>query len=186
MRAALEAERARLQRELADGGVDRLLSRFHPQAHWASVVLELPTAGRWSQEPVNSRLNGRGLVLVPSVLCPVGPVPFFPYDGGGPAILLYPVETDLVMQSRWWSRPDGAAGAPLATLLGRTRAAALEVIAGGCTTTELAQRLGVSTANASQHAKALRGAGLVTSLRDRNRMLHSVTQLGADLLAARG
>ena len=184
MHTALEAERARLQRELADGGVDRLLSTFHPQARWASVGLELPTAGGWSAEPLTAPLNGRGLVLVPSVLCPVGPVPFFPYDGDGPAILFYPVESDLATRARWWSRRDGAADAPLAALLGRTRAAALEVIGDGCTTTELAKRLGVSTANASQHAKALRGAGLVTSLRDRNRMLHSVTRLGADLLGA--
>ncbi len=186
MQSALEAERSRLQRELADGGVDRLLTTFHPQARWSSGVLELPTAGRWSPGPVTARLNGRGLVLVPSVLCPVGPVPFFPYDGDGPAIVLYPVEADLVTRTRWWNGRSSSGTAPLAALLGRTRAAALEVIADGCTTTELAKRLGVSAANASQHAKALRGAGLVTSLRDRNRMLHSVTRLGAELLDARG
>ncbi len=185
MHSALEAERSRLQRELADGGVDRLLSTFHPQARWSSGVLELPTAGRWSRSPLTGRMDGRGLVLVPSVLCPVGPVPFFPYDDDGPAVLLYPVEADLVTQARWWASRNGSDTAPLATLLGRTRAAALEVIAGGCTTTELAKRLDVSAANASQHAKALRGAGLVTSQRDRNRMLHSVTRLGAELLEVR-
>jgi hypothetical protein len=130
-------------------------------------------------------MDGRGLVLVPSVLCSVGPVPFFPYDDDGPAVLLYPVEADLVTQARWWTSRNGSDTTPLAALLGRTRAAALEVIAGGCTTTELAKRLDVSAANASQHAKALRGAGLVTSLRDRNRMLHSVTRLGAELLDVR-
>lgn len=187
MQAALVGERARLQRALADGGVDRLLSTFHPEARWASGVLELPTAGQWSRTPVTAALDGRGVVLVPSVLCPVGPVPFFPYDGDGPVVLLYPVQADPVTRARWWDSRgrdgwDGSGASPLATLLGRTRAAALQLIGDGCTTTELAQRLGVSAANASQHATALRGAGLITSLRDRNRMLHSVTPLGAELL----
>jgi len=186
MRAALEAERVRLQRQLADGGVEQLLTTFHPQARWSSGVLELPTAGQWSLTPVRARLNGCGLVLVPSMLCPIGPVPFFPYDGDGPAVLLYPMQTDLATHTRWWSRPNGSSMSSLAALLGRTRAAALEAIANGCTTTELAKRLGVSAANASQHATALRGAGLVTSLRDRNRMMHSLTPLGADLLEAGG
>jgi DNA-binding transcriptional ArsR family regulator len=187
MRAALEAEHARLQHQLADQGVDGLLTTFHPQARWSSGVLELPTAGRWALAPVRAQLNGRGLILVPSVLCPIGPVPFFPYDGDGPAVLLYPMQSDLATQHRWWSpRPNGSRRSSLAALLGRTRAAALEAIAHGCTTTELAKRLGVSAANASQHATALRGAGLVTSLRDRNRMMHSLTPLGADLLEAGG
>jgi DNA-binding transcriptional ArsR family regulator len=131
-------------------------------------------------------LGGRGIVLVPSVLCPVGPVPFFPYDGSGPAVLFYPVAGDAVSQAQLWQAAVPNGSSALATLLGRTRAAALEVIAGGCTTTELARRLGVSAANASQHASALRGAGLVTSRRDANRMLHTVTPLGARLLEVQG
>lgn len=184
MRSILGAEQARLGREFADGGVDRLLSTFHPQARWTSGLLELPTAGRWSAQPLTAQLGGRGLVLVPSVYCSPGPVPYFPYRRDGPAILLYPVQTDLVTQSRWWRTLDGGPGSSLAALLGRTRAAALEVIADGCTTTELAKRLDISAASASQHAKALRAAGLVVSLRDRNRMLHSITGLGAELLDA--
>lgn len=179
MRVVIEAERARLQRILAEGGVDRLLSEFHPLARWRHGALELPTAGnRSKQQPLTARLGGRGIVLVPSVLCPVGPVPFFPYDGDGPAMLFFPVVDE---QARLGStiRRNGAA---LATLLGRTRAAALEVIASGCTTTELARRLGVSAATASQHASALRGAGLVASRRDANRMVHTVTALGTQLL----
>jgi DNA-binding transcriptional ArsR family regulator len=183
MEALLDAERARLQRLLADGGVDRLLSEFHPTARWKSGVLELPTAGRWTLVPLTSRLRGRGLVLVPSVLCPA-PVPFFPYDAGQPAVVLYPAAADPATQARLWGTDRRNGSSALGTLLGRTRAAALEVIADGCTTTELARRLGVSPGNASQHASALRDAGLVTSQRDRNRMLHTVTRLGAELLGS--
>ena len=178
MRVVIEAERARLQRILADGGVDRLLSEFHPQARWQYGALELPAAGNWSKQPLTVRLGGRGIVLVPSVLCPVGPVPFFPYVGDGPAMLFFPVADE---HARLGStlRRDGAA---LATLLGRTRAAALEEIASSCTTTELARRLGISAATASQHASALRGAGLVASRRDANRVVHTITALGTQLL----
>lgn len=182
MYAVLDAERARLQRLFADGGVDRLLSSFHPSVTWRDGVLELPTAGRWTSAPLTARLRGRGLVLVPSVLCAGGPVPFFPYDAAQPAVLLYPAVTDPDARARIWDNGSGDGSSALGALLGRTRAAALEVIADGCTTTELARRLGVSPGNASQHASALRAAGLVTSLRDRNRMLHTVTPLGAELL----
>lgn len=184
MRSVIEAERARLQRALVEGGVDRLLSTFHPLATWNEGVLELPTAGRWSPHELTARLGGAGLVVVPSVLCPVGPVPFFPFAQDGPALLFYPVISDSIARADLWVRTDADPTA-LATLLGRTRAAALEVIADGCTTTELAKRLGISAATASQHASALRGAGLVASTRDANRMLHTVTTLGGQLLDVR-
>jgi len=176
----LDAERNRLQRLLVEGGVDRLLSSLHPLARWSSPVLELPAAGRWTSEPQWSRLGGAGLLVVPSVFCAFGPVPYFPYDGR-PGVLLYPaVPADEL--ARLWAMTRSTTA--LAVLLGRTRAAALEAIQAGCTTTELARRIGVSPASASQHATALRDAGLVASRRDRNRMLHSLTRLGLALLEA--
>jgi DNA-binding transcriptional ArsR family regulator len=197
MSAALAAERARLQRALSEGGVDRLLASIHPQVRWRSPVLEVATAGRWAMRPLTSRLDGAGIVICPSVFCPVGPVPYFPHDGT-PAVLLYPAFSGSALTRLWAdaqssAQSDGRVGpaggstraAALATLLGRTRAAALMVIADGCTTTELAVRLGVSTASASQHATALRAAGLVSSTRDCHRMLHSLTGLGVDLLNGR-
>lgn len=70
----------------------------------------------------------------------------------------------------------------LSALIGRTRAAVLEAIADGGTTSTVAQRLGISAASASEHATVLREAGLVVSIRQRNHMHHSLTRLGADLL----
>lgn len=60
-------------------------------------------------------------------------------------------------------------------LLGRTRADALDAIADTCTTTELAQRLGVSAPTVSHHVGVLRSAGLIASRRARNTVLHHVT-----------
>ncbi|MFI6982279.1 ArsR/SmtB family transcription factor [Embleya sp. NPDC050154] len=47
-----------------------------------------------------------------------------------------------------------------------------------CTTTELARRLSISPAGASQHATVLRQANLITSRRHRNTVHHSLTPLG--------
>jgi DNA-binding transcriptional ArsR family regulator len=84
---------------------------------------------------------------------------------------------------RLWDhrRPRGAA---LAALVGRNRAAVLRATAHGCTTTELADRVGISLASASQHASVLRDAGLITTRRQGSAVLHVLTPLGAELLQA--
>ena len=122
-------------------------------------------------------------------------MPFFPYDGN-PAVLIYPALTASQLAQLWQSaEPPGTADRPgtaerpdqrqlraLGRLLGRTRAEVLRELAVERTTSELAARLGVSPASASQHVSALRDAGLVGSTRDRNRVLHRLTNLGAELL----
>ena len=72
----------------------------------------------------------------------------------------------------------------LAALVGRNRAAVLRTIADGCSTTELAGRVGISLAAASQHASVLRDAGLITTHRQGSAVLHVLTPLGAELLHA--
>ena len=77
-----------------------------------------------------------------------------------------------------------ARGEALAALVGRNRAAVLQSIADGCTTTELAHRVGISLAAASQHASVLRGASLIATRRQGGAVLHVLTPLGAELLQA--
>jgi len=72
----------------------------------------------------------------------------------------------------------------LAALVGPTRALALQAIATGCTTTELARHLGVTPSTASEHTAILRNADLITTQRHRNTVLHTVTPLGRALLDA--
>ncbi|MFB9388350.1 winged helix-turn-helix domain-containing protein [Streptomyces coeruleoprunus] len=76
----------------------------------------------------------------------------------------------------------------LSALLGRTRAVVLCVIADhpACTTTQLAQRAGISPASASEHATTLRSAGLTTLTRERKAALHTLTHLGLTLLNTNG
>jgi DNA-binding MarR family transcriptional regulator len=55
-------------------------------------------------------------------------------------------------------------------------------VAGGCTTSALARRLGISNAGASQHASVLRRSGLITTVRDGSSVVHDLTPLGRSLV----
>jgi DNA-binding transcriptional ArsR family regulator len=73
-----------------------------------------------------------------------------------------PTDRDLDLTRR--QRQSGARRS-LNALPGRTRAAALATIARGCTTSELAVKVGTSAASASEHATVLREAGLIETRR---------------------
>ena len=60
----------------------------------------------------------------------------------------------------------------------------LRTIADGCSTTELADRVGIWLAAASQHASVLRDAGLMGAHRQGGAVLHVLTPLGVELLHA--
>ena len=103
------------------------------------------------------------------------------FPAAPPWLVLPPADGRLGQAGLWDGRPRGAA---LSALVGRNRAAVLGAIAGGCTTTELAGRVGISLASASQHASVLRDAGLITTHRQGSAVLHVLTPLGAELLKA--
>jgi DNA-binding transcriptional ArsR family regulator len=77
-----------------------------------------------------------------------------------------------------------AADDSLVALIGKGKAATLRAIGAGATTTELAARLNVSPPAASQHTATLRAAGLISTTRQGQRVIHTVTSLGTDLLNA--
>ncbi|MEU6309635.1 winged helix-turn-helix domain-containing protein [Streptomyces sp. NPDC047014] len=179
--AHLDAVRAAYARTLMEGGVERLLAGLCvPLVRWRAPVLEV----RHPKE-VEFRLGGRGLVLVPAVFMGRTPTLLWdPADEAAPPRLTVPTVTDPEVGEALWERADGTAQDALGALLGRTRAAALKVTVGGCNTTELARRLNVSLAAASQHATVLRNAHLITTSRRGGAVLHSITALGIDLLAS--
>jgi hypothetical protein len=166
--AQVAVDRYERSQALLAGGYDGLFAGLRSLLRWRPPVLELDGPA----SPVEFELNGQGLLLVPSVFGAVGP---FPPAGDRPSMLIYRISAD----GHWTPRHPGTA---LAALLGRTRAAVLLAVAAGCTTTELSRLVGVSLASASQHAAVLRGAGLVTTRRERSSVLHSLTPLGASLL----
>jgi DNA-binding transcriptional ArsR family regulator len=168
--ATVQADRGRRIRTVASRGAEGLLDSLRPAMRWHAGVLEVDYP--FDQE---MHLGGRGLLLVPSYFCWRYPVTLL--DSSLPPVLVYPADRAVVAPVL-----SDASLRALAALLGSTRAAALAAIDTGCSTTELARRVGVSSAAASQHATILRNAGLIASRREANSMLHSVTPLGAALL----
>ncbi|MGN9808062.1 ArsR/SmtB family transcription factor [Micromonospora sp. BQ11] len=179
IQAAVGADRARRARALLDGGVEGLLASLKPAVRWESGVLEVHDYPR-SRE---LHLDGRGLLLVPSFFCARTPVALL--DPALPPVLVYPVDRLGDLTPTAGGRPTAPAGREaLAALVGRTRAGVLEASDEGCTTGEIARRLRISAAAASQHTTVLRNAGLLVSQRDRNTMLHTLTPLGRAVLDA--
>jgi DNA-binding transcriptional ArsR family regulator len=176
-RSHLEAEREIRGRVVIANGVERLLSSLHPRLRWNPPVLEI------HQEPEQDvYLNGRGLLLSPSLFLSDHAFAFIDVEreSGLPA-LAFAIPVDEAMATELWSSSEPKELA-LGALVGHTRAAALQVLTESCTTGELSQRLGISLAGASKHAKVLRKAGLITTARNRNTALHTLTSLGVALL----
>lgn len=73
---------------------------------------------------------------------------------------------------------------PLATLLGRTRAAILRRACVPMSTTQLARALGQSPASVNEHLAVLRNAGLLTSRRSGRSVLYRQTPLAECVVSA--
>lgn len=177
MIAYLEAECDARGRVVMAGGVELLLTTLHPRIKWRSPVLEIP--GGPDEDLV---LDGRGLVLAPSVFLTHRPASLTGTRGrNGEVVLAFSAPPDSHRAATLWQSPDDS-GQSLGALVGQTRAAALRVLRMTCTTGQLADRLGISAAGASQHTAVLRQNGLITTRRIRNTVLHTVTPLGLALL----
>ncbi|WP_151480798.1 winged helix-turn-helix domain-containing protein [Streptomyces albicerus] len=171
IRAHVDADLALRARAMMEGGTERLLSGFRPVLRWQPPVLE-------ADYPVERevRLEGRGLLLQPSFFCVRTPVTLA--DSNLTPSLVYPLQHTL-------GGPALAGSAePLGALIGRTRAAILEAVVIGRTTSELAGRFGISRPAASQHTAVLREAGLLLSVRRSKSVLHTITPAGLALLAS--
>ncbi|WP_405727507.1 helix-turn-helix domain-containing protein [Streptomyces sp. NBC_01537] len=178
----LAADRAARIRELLHGGVERLLTGLYPpRIRWTPPTEVAMASGMQG----DLRLEGRGLLLVPSLFGSESPV--IDPDAEPQPFLTYPANLGAALTPLTpFSAEPAAANAPeaLTALLGRTRAAVLHAIAThpGCNTAELAGVLGIGASGASQHATVLRQAGLVTTLRHRNSAVHTPTSTGLSLL----
>lgn len=176
-RSDLVAASARHVDVMLGGGADALLRQLCPTlVRWRPPVLECAYPRR-----IDARLQGRGLIITPTLFA--GRAVSFLWDSFDTARaprLTVPVAHG----STTGSFPDGPdSSARLQALLGRTRAAALKTTTAGCTTTEMAVRLDVSVAAASQHAKILRTARLITTSRRGGSVFHRITPLGVAVLS---
>lgn len=163
----IAADRARRARTVLRGGTEALLRSLRPVFRWDPPVL----SADYPFAEMDVHLRGRGLRLIPSYFCQGMPVVLV--DPELPQVAVYPIEhaPDL---------PPRRAHA-LAALLGGTRGRVLAALRTPAATSELAQRLDLSTSSASEHTSVLRDAGLVVSVRDGQRVVHSLTPLGMAL-----
>lgn len=168
---------------MATGGVGKALESLAPRLRWRPPVLEVPDYTPWrGSGDTEFHLGGRGIVLAPSLFCETAPQLFVP-GTDAEALLIYPAPRDAATVRDIWSPPRSAGShKALAALLGTTRAAILSTLVDGCTTTELARRLSISPASASEHTGVLRQAGLASSTRYRNTVQHTLTRKGLSLL----
>ncbi|MGW5354570.1 ArsR/SmtB family transcription factor [Streptomyces sp. NPDC004031] len=179
---ALAADRAARTRQLGEGGIERVLGGLGPGIRWRPPVLEVRTVAPLAYD---YHLRGRGLVLAPGAFG--GYVPCDPDDEQ--PTLYYEVGAGTGTDAPHPFAPAAGGGAPyegLAALIGHSRAAVLEVVADGVTTGQLARRVGLSPASASEHVGVLRRAGLVVTRRSGRWSHHSLTALGVELLLAGG
>ncbi|WP_245757476.1 ArsR/SmtB family transcription factor [Amycolatopsis xylanica] len=165
IRSQVEADREMRAQILLENGVDALLTSL-PWLQWSYPVPEGPELGR-------------GLSLVPAYFAAA---PTMIGAGPNPPRLLYPAARLGTPAAKPRQVRVPVPSKALAALLGPTRAEALLILAVGCGTSELAERLGVSPSAVSKHTAVLREAGLITTHRDRNTVLHSLTPLGDALL----
>lgn len=151
-------------------GTQHLFAGLPAPMHWQWPVLSTDYS-----EPHAIDLRGRGLLLIPSYFCVGDPVSLI--DPDLPPVLVYPA-------ARAAATDDADAVQRLTPALGRTRARVLCALATPHSTSELANRVGISLASASQHAAALRAAGLVTTSY-RQTARHARTDLGYALVSGR-
>jgi DNA-binding transcriptional ArsR family regulator len=173
----LESDCAGRGRITMSRGVEGLLATLHPHMVWDLPVLEVPDGTNR-----DVFLRGRGLQLVPSVFLVDRPGVLLGSVGKSrqPGLVFSSPPNPTLAAALWQASADP--GEVLGALIGQTRAAALRELTDLRTTRELAERLGISSAGASQHTAVLRQAGLINTRRLRNTALHTVTELGMALL----
>jgi DNA-binding transcriptional ArsR family regulator len=170
IRAALEGDVLYRARQHADGGARRMFAEIDPTVRF--VAPRLLVESGWDR---CIRLDGRGLLFVPSVfiwprVAVIDREPWQPtviYAARGAAELWHPTPP----------APDA-----LAALIGPRRATILAALDAPCTTKDLACRLGVLPGNVSQHLSVLRDAGLVTRTRVGRVVLYGRSITGESLI----
>jgi DNA-binding transcriptional ArsR family regulator len=171
MRAILTADISYRGHVMTQQGTAAMLNELGPAISYENGRLRVD---RVSNPSRTERVDGRGLILQPTLF---GPHAVIPFDVGAEPILGYPPRG----QAHLWSVVEGPSRGDLAKLIGAPRARILEVLTYPRTTTDLAAELKVTPSAVSQHLQLLRRTGLVRAERTGKLVLYRLTDL-ADLL----
>ena len=170
----LRADIAVRARRVATDGLATMVSGLHESVTWHGDGVRVRM--RLHGEELDCR--GSGLVLVPSVMSshrcsvltepPAQPTLFYPAQG----------------VTETWARDPEAASRSLGALLSPARAEILLTAHDPRTTSQVAADCGIAVSTASHHLTVLRDSGLIASVRDGARMLHTRTPVGEALVGA--
>lgn len=175
IRTVLDADIFHRARQVAEHGAARLFNELHASVSWDDDTLRLIRR----HSALSRKTAGPGLVLIPSAF--TGPGVLTRVMPPDPPQLAYPARGT---GSLWQTRPTTAPDA-LAAVLGRSRTRLLTELDVPASTTELANRTGLSASGVSQYLTALRDAGLVSAHRTGRFVLYARTSAAESLLAAR-
>ncbi|MFG3579002.1 ArsR/SmtB family transcription factor [Micromonospora chersina] len=173
--AAVSGDRALRGARVLDTGAGQILDDLGPDVRWDPPVLSV----NGYPEDRDMHLDGRGIALIPSYFCWHAPIALA--DPELPPALVYPARRQRPAPTTGPTSPADPERR-LGPLLGHTRLAVLRATVRGATTGELARRAGISPATTSHHTTILREAGLISSQRHGNLVLHRLTDLGETLL----
>jgi DNA-binding transcriptional ArsR family regulator len=166
LRALLESDILWRSRRLATGGAQALFEDLHPSITWTTD--RLTAADPWN---FSGSTCGDGLLLVPSAMgWPTVRKLVAPYQ----PVIAYPARGVATL----WETSDPPSQQTLRTLLGRTRADLLVMLAEPHSTTTLARLLHLTPGAVSQHLIVLRSNGLIVGSRVGGSVLYRRTPRG--------
>ncbi|WP_022892953.1 ArsR/SmtB family transcription factor [Agromyces subbeticus] len=170
----LRADIAVRARRIATEGIAVMAAGLHESVTWQGEAVRVRM--RKHSELVDCR--GSGLVLVPSVM-----------GGTGCAVLTEPPAQPTLFYpaqgvTETWARDSAEASRSLGALISPARARILLTSHDPRTTSQVATDCGIAVSTASHHLTVLRESGLVASVRDGARVLHSRTPLGEAMVGA--
>ncbi len=173
LRHVLEGDIVYRTRRIASRGTVALFHDLHEQVVWEDGVVSVG-AGDGPDHRV--AVAADGLLLVPSAFAGPSVAPLL--EPSRLPVIVYPTRGAGTL----WQVGGSSGPAPLAALIGRTRAGLLALLDAPVSTSELARRGGLSVGSASRQLAVLRAAGLVESHRRGHAIVHVSTTLGRSLL----
>lgn len=175
MRAVLEADIVHRGRTIVHSGMATMFADISPRVSLADDLLTI----RLNTSKVDYRRTtaGIGLTLVPTLF---SLNPSTPISADEPPVMFYPARG----LGTLWNTDRPRAPQALRELIGETRSGLLRMLEAPASSTELAVRLGVTTAAVNQHLRAMRAAGLLTSARHGRSVLYLRSDLGDRFIEA--
>ncbi len=169
LRALLEADINERSKVLALAGPEAMLNNLHANLIYRDGALE-----RTNSLHDTVKLNGRGVLLIPSVF--VTPKTMGIDSEPWQPTLIYPARGALTL----WGEPKP--GNQLSELLGAQTARVFTLLHAPRTTRDLATSLSVPESGASYHVSRLRNAGLLESNRSGRQVFHRRSSRGEALM----